>query len=1097
MKQTLANFINLEQKGIMLLDSPTGFGKTFNILLVIKDFLNGRFSNNVDRIFFITNLKTNLPKNDLEKVLSEDEMEKCFFAKSYEESLVNNWDDAQELPKEVLDSDEYKKLKNDIEALSELKKDGTNIKAYNALQNKIATISEPNFRDFLIKTYFIGKSIQEKKNFIKENNWFQCLYPICNIEKYKVILMTTKKYFSPFNLFYRNPFYIFDDSLLDNSITFIDEFDASKKDILSQIIDNSLNLNLPDLLSKTTEYNKEKVKMGEWKTAKQIIRENRKLFKRTYKELNLNLLLKSNDFKTQKAFLFNDGNYITVFNDKSKKHLYLYPDKKERFLNIKATFGKTDLQTVSFLINKINFCLKFFAKGMQFIAQNYLYFKNSINQDKFDNKYTLEESLSTIMSIFNINTENKEYLKNLLNSFDDNNFSNVRQDVRKGFQFTEIEDSNYHDLKSIIHQFNFKMTPENLLIKIAKRSKIIGVSATATLPTVIGNFDLKYIKDSLKDLFFEISEDDQKRITDTFLSTQKLYEDPVINVEAEIIDDVDVFSERGKSEFLLRKIFNDKVLDKYLEILNTDYYYDYYFLIYCKLAYVFNKISQNKVKSTIAFLNRLPKPNDNFLNSEFLVEMLKNINDTINIYFIKSDNFDIQMKEIRNKLALGESCFVITTYQTIGSGKNIQYDFGEVDMERVVINDGKNLQKDFEAIYLETPRNLLQHLNIEIENNYKVLAKFLFEQQSLYMADKLTLRYYKQNIINGFRKFFFHDKYAPISNKNSDLCCYTAQLVIQAVGRICRCRNKNKNIFIFSDKEILSRLKRIDYILNTRLLNKEFLTLFNLELNMQNVKLIQEFSQQNLQTSRHIKVQSNILRSSPERVREWVELRDFVLKNPTITKKDLPDKYAEHYFIFDAQTSGYSFSLGSNYSITDLRTETQEGMFEVSEFACDLPIMLNIPYVEKMFKDKLYVMRWKSLDCVVCPASFKQVYKGALGEVVGKTIIENATGFDLSELNDYTIYEFFDYVIKSKNVYFDFKHWEETSVKNSPRVKKISKKLKKANGAKAVVVNIIKRGEHKPIINIDGNILQIPYLIDERYNDIAQDMIDKILDFIN
>ena len=247
MKQTLAKFIELEQNGLMLLDSPTGFGKTYNVLQVIKNYLHGDLAQNIDRIFFITNLKTNLPINDLEAILSKDEREKCFVAKAYEESLVSNWSYAQDLPKAVLDSDEYKKLKNDIEALNELKKDEANkLKAYKALRNKIATNSEPNFRDFLRKIYFVGKSMQEKKAFIKENIWFQLLYPICNIEKYKVIFMTTKRYFAPFNLFYRNSFYIYDDSLLDNSITFIDEFDSSLhfaliKEIVNLYTDNEIN----------------------------------------------------------------------------------------------------------------------------------------------------------------------------------------------------------------------------------------------------------------------------------------------------------------------------------------------------------------------------------------------------------------------------------------------------------------------------------------------------------------------------------------------------------------------------------------------------------------------------------------------------------------------------------------------------------------------------------------------------------------------------------------------------------------------------------------------------------------------------------------
>ena len=36
----------------------------------------------------------------------------------------------------------------------------------------------------------------------------------------------------------------------------------------------------------------------------------------------------------------------------------------------------------------------------------------------------------------------------------------------------------------------------------------------------------------------------------------------------------------------------------------------------------------------------------------------------------------------------------------------------------------------------------------------------------------------------------------------------TLRLIIQAVGRICRCRNKNKNIYLYSDKEVIERIEK-------------------------------------------------------------------------------------------------------------------------------------------------------------------------------------------------------------------------------------------------------------------------------------------------
>lgn len=1124
MKQTLDKFISNNTNGMILLDSPTGFGKTYNVIQIMKDFIQGKSHQDIERIFFVTNLRTNLPYEDLDKLLSDEDKKKYFVAKSYEENIFDKWKiiNKSSIPDEVKSSKEFKNLDGDLEILLSLVKNENKIdnknKAINSFHNKIATISEPAFREFLRKNYFYGKSTAEKKRFIEDNKWFKILYPICDIEKYKVVFLTTAKYFSPINTFYRLPFYIHEDDIINNSLTIIDEFDASKKYILNQIVENCLkvnvdvvkmfidihytlkNLHFPSLLSKVTKYNKEKVDKGEWKPAKEILRINKKLFNSVYKELNLNLLLKSHNFETKKVFLFNDGNYVTVFNDNSKKHLYLQADRGEQFLKINANTYQLNGTSVSVMLNKINHCLWHFANAVFILANNYRFFKNSINKDTNENQYTPEEAMATIMSIFNLPDENREYLKKLISFNEVDISSDIKANIRKGFQFTEVEDSNYHDLQSLIHQFNFKTTPENLLIEIANKSKLIGVSATASLPTVIGNFDIEYLKKSLNEKYCEIQDEDKSRIKQSFDENQMLYTDE-ISINPILIDDVDGFTDKEKSKEILKIIYSGDILNKYLIKLENDKTDQYYFLIYCKLAYVYYLIGKNDVKSTVAFVNRLPKREDSNLDINILKEMFEDIENNnnlphINDFYVQSDNFDNEMEEVYQKLSSGESCLVITSYQTIGSGKNIQYAISDFDKDRTIINDQERLQKDFEAIYLETPRNLTTKLSNKSEDKYKDLALYLYEQQSLYLADKLTYGHYRQNIINGFKKVFFNDWYLQAFNKNSDMCCHSAQLVIQAVGRICRCKNKNKKIFVFSDKEILSRLKRIDYILHGRLFNKEFLKLYELKQENFSKENILKLSQQSKKAYGVITKNAYTVRTSKQKVNEWIALRDFVLKNPTVGKDELPDKYSDLYYVFDNNTSGYCYRYENGYNITEFKFDTQEDMSQVSAMDCELPIMLNIPCIKQLFEKESYTQRWKRKKCVMTPSLYNQVYKGALGEVVGKEILDKELGWTLIDIEDYSKYEYFDYKIKEKNIYLDFKHWNDF-IKDTPTyVKKIRNKLNKVNGEKAIIINIVKRGEHVAHTNIDEDILQIPYLIDETCNEISQDMINVIQNFI-
>lgn len=85
------------------------------------------------------------------------------------------------------------------------------------------------------------------------------------------------------------------------------------------------------------------------------------------------------------------------------------------------------------------------------------------------------------------------------------------------------------------------------------------------------------------------------------------------------------------------------------------------------------------------------------------------------------------------------------------------------------------------------------------------------------------------------------------------------------------------------------------------------------------------------------------------------------------------------------------------------------------------------------------------------PSLFRQVYLGALGEVIGKCIPESQLGWDVEELDDASLYEYFDY--KIGNVYFDFKHWNDFRVDNDKYVQKVERKLVKIKGAKSLYPN--------------------------------------------
>lgn len=463
----------------------------------------------------------------------------------------------------------------------------------------------------------------------------------------------------------------------------------------------------------------------------------------------------------------------------------------------------------------------------------------------------------------------------------------------------------------------------------------------------------------------------------------------------------------------------------------------------------------------------------------------------INIELVNSQDFDYKFNSLQEKLSNGERVFVITTYQTIGSGKNIQYPIPNSQKERVVMDpDDVRGTKDFEGVYLLTPTNLIQSLHFDSESKYDDLSKYLFQQEYLYLNKHLAYYQLKSNISNAFRKTFFGESNI-FYTRNGDLDLHTLKISEQAVGRICRCRNKNKNIYVYSDYEVAERIQEACVNECPQLINEEFKALLDVKLNPALPKeMLQQFSIQSKDAYMSITKAARYVKYSSKHVIEWQDLRDFVLRNPTCEN---PEKYAAYYFKFNDKISGCAYKKDRGHNITDLRTSSRNNMEFVSEDACELPIILSIAHIKEYFEREGYATSFKKSHYIMSPSLFQQVYLGALGEIVGKFILERELGYDLENL-ECDFYELFDY--KIGNIYFDFKNWDKFIKDNDEYVKKIETKLMRIEGAKCFVINLLKRADSPVKINVGETVIQVPYLIDGDTSEINFEAIDYIRDLL-
>lgn len=219
---------------------------------------------------------------------------------------------------------------------------------------------------------------------------------------------------------------------------------------------------------------------------------------------------------------------------------------------------------------------------------------------------------------------------------------------------------------------------------MAEQALTIGISATARVDTCIGNYDLKYLANKLGSKFFPIETDDESRICSDFEALINRLNGKY-SIHANIIDEYKCFSDREKCIEIINELFLEEYRDKYMELLTSTKVDTYYFLLELKLIKIYKNICEKDIKSFIAFVNGFPRKEGKFnldrLNTLFDDMCRQNKYSPIVVEIIRSKEFEQKFNKVKDDLSCGKHVFIITTYQTIGSGKNIQYAISDYDKD--------------------------------------------------------------------------------------------------------------------------------------------------------------------------------------------------------------------------------------------------------------------------------------------------------------------------------------------------------------------------------------------------------------------------------
>ncbi len=1127
---------NGKNSGLLLVDMPTGSGKTHAVMEYICQEYD-KECNKDKKFIFITTLKKNLPTKEelgekLKKLGKNDAVNTDFlWIDSNEDSVLENLTDELEasIPLSIQNSPEYTALKGRAGLIRGLPNGSTKDSISKEFREKI----EPSFRRMvqrLLKKEF--RTIKARLKAIatdKSWKWVGVLYPAVFSSEKRVLLMSVSKFFTKNTTIVEPSYEFINHSITDNAIIFIDEFDSTKETILNQIIADGLNhkINFLELFKvihsafQTNTFPQDTITpsatwnrlYGRGQSLEDQLKfmsdQSTEIFKK-YK-LQFSHRTESNLDEQGKNFLFQDYRYLSIL-DNNKKFVAISPDKHTRLNRIQFTEKQpAKEQNIQPLLHCIKQYLSRFQRFVDRLATNYRQLKKERDATS---EMTQEEAICTILDLFHLSESHYNYLLSKIMEnpgYQSKKFNLVDIDTTvhtKGFRYYAFEDEQSHDMQSVIKLCEFTATPEKYLLQACRKAKIVGISATATLPSVIGNYDLGFLRAQLGDKFEYLSKETKERIKSDCYENWQKYED--VNIHADLLDDQNIFKNSEFETYAKNTIAQTQCTEfdtqRYLRICSA---YKQFLL-------------HDDIKSFLCILTKHPQKKDEHLSLEILYKLFEYVAsdnelefDESTIVLLTGADYDSNKKNVAERLSNGEKLFVISAYQTVGAGQNLQYAFKE-DQKEFYVNVDKyrtKLEKDFDAIYLDKPTHML--VNLFGRLNETDFVKSIFQTEFMQEKGEISLNEARENIKKAFRcimggkkeeKDDSAKKFGSNLYEKSSVKLYATRLIIQAVGRICRTGWKNKNIYVFADKAIGEAIDT--NLVRNGFYNKEFVALLN-RVEEENCKPVVTDTLLNAALTRSYKTYRDIefmleTNWSKHTMDKWKKIRDFVVRFPTLTAENAEktDVGANYFVKVPSPSNKLYFKEKGDFQEIEMSFEPKRGFRELSESNAKLDSIMKYEPLTNYFDEQGYAKAFVPNEYLMSPPLWSNIYKGALGEIAGEYLFKTLLKCELKEIEDASIYEKFDYQVEGKPIFVDFKNWNESFDMDKKETR--SKILKKAKevGAKAVIVaNILAENKYKIDCKEEDGIklLVIPSLLMENENTVTENVqaISKIQEVIN
>lgn len=1134
MKDYLLNVMQQKKHGLYMCELPTGNGKTFDSARAMKEYADS--IEDGTKIIYITTLNKNLPEDALRAAYGNEEL--------YKQSVLrlrSNFDEVVEklLDNEVpegMQTEVYLKLRKDVSLYrNAIEKRYADKEYIKELEDRI-TEGDRQLRYEITKRLKNGFSTKtQRKNAIRNDikyRWIGKLYPAVFTDDYKILLMSVSKFMKRNSILIDTSYEFLNSDLIENAVIVIDEFDATKDTIQSELIEKSLamkedyiqlfrqiyrTLNPNDFSSDMRQAMNQVESSGNRNTFISLMDEAKKIAENYH--VRLSIKTREDLVDQRQIFLFNDGSFHTVLREGAQYIRSTLNEEDNRidvFFEGKDDFFKNrnkekDIVLYS-LLRDINLFLLHFRLFTIEWARNYMDIVNSSRNGIMD-VMNLENAISSVLKRLELTNRQRDLLMGETCQMVRSNHELILEDrsfYQVGMEYYEFEDNDSHHDNTNLKFVKVYDTPEKIMLYLAGKATVFGISATAEMDTVVGNYDLRYLKEQLKERFHKTPSYLKEKTRTALEKRWGAYTDGEIKVHGEIISsDIQGFNAEDYC-----KTFIDEEFARYCANIITNITDDEYQIIrYCNILKAMCNFNRNKDIHSMLYLGMaLPKKNNPSMDEDVLLQLFEYSQLTVqqknsSVCFLRSDNFEQDKEELQQKLACGEKIFVMSSYQTIGAGQNLQYKIPEgrkvVRLGEFTEGDERFLYKDFDALYLGNITNMTVNTYKDEKITAHELLQMLFQIEELYENGEMNYFEKDQMLKLAFRSYTGSEQYTLNKlYKTKIVIVQASRMVLQAVGRMCRTFVKSPNIYLFVESELLEKL----YVgeLNKRILPPEMKAIVSMRESLGK----DYFPEENLMLNKAEKISSvglwTIRRMlakdwTVESMLLWKQLRTLVLQCPTASISDWQNnEYLQKLYITSGEKQNqYIYSQYSDFNDVTIDfgndkvafrnskrakikgNSDEFAIYEMSEKESGLHAILKYPGMRTYFEEKGYALEFQENEYLMSPVLFHNIYKGALGEVAGKFILSRELGIELTTITEPEYFEFFDYKL-SDDVYVDFKNWKFTYVQDRDEIRKdILRKLDAIEAKRVYVINVVSDKNYKPSACVDQRLVEIPKLINE------------------